>query len=167
MRSRKTALLACGAALVLIVFVTAGAFGVSTSLGVPGALASASSGHTVNLPQGGHFNPEAVPQGVVSREAAVKTAISQSDAQRPVGTLAPDVQVSAQYGLFLDGQTTGTPQRLMFQRVPIWLVTFSGPGLTILGVGAQGSSVSAGQGGKHAEDVVIDATSGKWIMTCG
>jgi hypothetical protein len=122
-----------------------------------------------------HFSVQAVDEGGrprlpngqqgVSRDqamrAAMDTGLAGADQARNV---LPSVQVSAHYGLF----TRGGPGRLLWpdvQNLPVWVVTFSGPGVVVY---PRGGPPRPGprppREAKHEMSVVIDAATGHYLM---
>jgi hypothetical protein len=128
--------------------------------------------------RGIHFSVQAVDEGAspslpngqqgVPRDQAIRAAMDTGlagvDQER---NLLPNVQVSAHYGLF----TRGSPDRPLWpnvQNLPAWIVTFSGPGVVIYGSGGPRRpgprQPLRPEDAKHELSVVIDATTGQYLM---
>jgi hypothetical protein len=100
----------------------------------------------------------------INRDEAVDVALCfTTGAQNH--SLRPDVDVNARYGIFSDDElskrnATGDIQPL-YQNRPVWLVTFSGPGVI---EAATGRCCGPSHLGNHNEDnVVIDAATGQML----
>lgn len=123
------------------------------------------------------FTPQPPGQASVSQEQAVTTALRYSiGAGDLAGNVLPGVTVNAQYGLFTDNKMTSEPngsdqQTLLYQQVPVWIVTFTGAT-----VGGPGDGPRRAKGGPprqpetsttgvNTEAVVINATSGAAMLT--
>jgi hypothetical protein len=83
--------------------------------------------------------------------------------------LLPNVQISAQYGLFTDdhyGQRLASGQiQPYLQNRPAWVITFSGPGVVFYPPGPHRRGPRPPlSGAKHEVSVVIDAATGQYLM---
>ena len=129
-----------------------------------------------------HFSVQAVDEGGpptlpngqpgVPRDQAIRAAMDTGlagvDRAR---NLLPNVQVSAQYGLFTAkhlGQrlASGQIQPLLENR-PAWVITFSGPGVVLYPIGPYRPGPRAplsDADAKHEVSVVIDAATGQYLM---
>jgi hypothetical protein len=113
------------------------------------------------------FTADPTGSPTVSSAQAISAATANSAATIN-GNLMPDVQVTAQYGTFSDdalGQQLPSGQfQLEFQDTPAWLVTFSGPGLSLGPLGSPANStVAPPSAPKHEQTVVIDARTGAYM----
>jgi len=116
-----------------------------------------------------HFVTQAVDEGGrpmlpngqqgVPKDQAIRAAMDHT----PYGVdqahnLLPNVQVSAQYGLF----TKVRPGQVQpyLQNRPAWVITFSGPGVVFNLPGPPGSLPAV----HHEVSVMIDAATGQYLM---
>jgi hypothetical protein len=93
---------------------------------------------------------------------AVDSALKSSAARNAEGKLAAGVQVAASYGLFTDSQIRplgASPSEALYQNVPAWIITFTGPGVNVYSVGSRNSPTLV----SHEQSVVIDARTGDFI----
>ena len=109
----------------------------------------------------------------VSRDQAIRAAMDTGLAGVDAAhTLLPNVQVSAQYGLFTnDHDEQRLPSghlQLVLENRPAWVITFSGPGVVHCG---SGGPYRPGprpplrpEDAKHEVSVVIDAATGQYLM---
>jgi hypothetical protein len=130
-----------------------------------------------------HFNIQAVANGAlptlpngqqgVPREQAIRAAMDHTLAGVDVAhNLLPNVQVSAQYGLFTNDHyrqrlASGQMQPYL-QNQPAWVITFSGPGVVFYGSGGPyrpgPRPPLSDADAKHEMSVVIDAATGQYLM---
>jgi hypothetical protein len=115
---------------------------------------------------GMRFSPEPDAAPPVTMAAAVSTALRFSGAGSSDGQLLPNVNVSAEYGLFSDdeygsNQADGT-FKPRYQDIPAWIVTFTGPGLNVYSSGPP--SADGSQRVNHEETVVIDGQTGNSLL---
>jgi hypothetical protein len=97
---------------------------------------------------------QGVPRDQAIR-AAMDTGLAGVDQER---NLLPNVQVSAQYGLF----TRARPGRQLRSDVhnrPAWVITFYGPGVVIYPSGPRPPGAV-----HHQVTVVIDAATGQYLL---
>jgi hypothetical protein len=109
----------------------------------------------------------------VSRDQAIRAAMDHTLAGVDVAhNLLPNVQVSAQYGLFTNdhyGQRLASGQiQPYLQNRPAWVITFSGPGVVFYG---SGGPYRPGprpplrpEDAKHEVSVVINAATGQYLI---
>lgn len=125
---------------------------------------------------GAQFQQQTVTQGErpelpsgargITAKQAIRTALTDSPAvgiAASYGSTFPGVNVEAEYGsLTLQHYGTrkpGGPFRRYIQNRPVWIVALAGDGVSI---GASGPD-SAAAAPHHEIDVVIDATTGKYL----
>jgi hypothetical protein len=100
----------------------------------------------------------------ITRSEAVHIALGFTTGARHQ-RLLPKVNVVARYGIFSDDELSkrnaaGVTQPL-YQNRPVWLVSFSGPGMA---EAPMGRCCGPSHLGTHHEDsVVVDAATGKWL----
>lgn len=115
---------------------------------------------------------------IVTREQAIETAIRRSVATF-AGALRPQVEMTARFGYFSDDHYAqimpdGT-RRPFYQHVPVWLITFFGPGVNRLPIGGHppaGADLEQWERDLrsrafHEENIVIDAATGECLMKYG
>ena len=108
----------------------------------------------------------------VSREQAIRAAMDTGLAGVDAAhTLLPNVQVSAQYGLFTsDHYEQRLPSgqlQLVLENRPAWVITFSGPGVVLYPIGPYRPGPRpplSDADAKHEVSVVIDAATGQYLM---
>jgi hypothetical protein len=117
------------------------------------------------IPQAADLIRYTYGQQGVSRDQAIRVAMDHTLAGVDrAHNLLPNVQVSAQYGLFTDdhyGQRLASGQiQPYLQNRPAWVITFSGPGVVFYLPGPAGSRPAV----HHEVSVVIDAATGQYLM---
>ena len=123
-----------------------------------------------------HFIAQAVDDGTlptlpngqhgVPRDQAIRAAMDAAPAgvDHQAHSLLPNVQVSAQYGLFTRGRP-GRPLWPDVQNLPVWVITFSGPGVVFYGSGGpRRPGPRPPREAKHEVSVVINAATGQYLM---
>jgi hypothetical protein len=93
---------------------------------------------------------------MVSKEAATAEALRHASVA-PAGQLLPDVTVEARFGLYADQA---------FKTRPVWLVTFSGPGVNVPindGPGPRPGENPVPAPTAHTDVVVIDGATGSYL----
>jgi hypothetical protein len=111
--------------------------------------------------------PPTLPNGQqgVAKDQAIRAAMDTGLAGvDQAHNLLPNVQVSAQYGLFTRGRP-GMQILAYSQNRPAWIVTFSGPGVAFYGSGGPPRpGPRPPREPKHEVSVVIDAATGHYLM---
>ena len=101
----------------------------------------------------------------VSREQAIRAAMDTGlGGVDQAHNLLPNVQVSAQYGLFTADRyervlPSGQIQPVLQNR-PTWVITFYGPNVVFPPLGPR----PPGSGVHHFVSIVIDAATGQYLM---
>jgi hypothetical protein len=107
-----------------------------------------------------------LPDGTpgLTRASAVATALEHTAAADATHRILPNVNVSTAFGRLSDSQIarmTPMGKAPVFENVPAWVVSFTGPGLVIGSSGPVGSAHSV----HNEESVVIDARTGEWLFS--
>ncbi|HZT95351.1 MAG TPA: hypothetical protein VFB34_00805 [Chloroflexota bacterium] len=116
------------------------------------------------------FTSEPSSQAVMGESQAISDATPDSQATASNGQLLSGVEATAQYGLFSDdayghGSTSSGGFQASYQNVPVWIVTFSGPGLSLPSVGGPRAPGGSGSSSVHHEqNIVIDAETGAELL---
>ena len=100
----------------------------------------------------------------LTRASAVATALEHTAAADATHRLLANVSVSTAFGRLSDShiaRMTPTGKAPLFENVPAWVVTFTGPGLVIGSSGPIGSTPRV----HNEESVVIDARTGEWLFS--
>jgi hypothetical protein len=132
----------------------------------PKALARGLGIHFAVIPVAGNARP-LLPDGTWGIRRSRAIAIAERHAPGGVGPQAgsgtPTIRVTAQFGLFTDtrfGRGTSKGRLHLFLKDrPVWVVTFSGPGIEIPPAGPVKGNVM-----HHEVSVVIDAKTGRYWM---
>lgn len=93
------------------------------------------------------FVEQPVSAGMISKEEAIAAAVPQTVGATTGDHLNPNIQVVPRFGLY---------SSTMFLSRPVWVVTFSGPGVTIYSHGPT-SAVA------HEETVIVDGKTGDYL----
>jgi hypothetical protein len=147
------AALACGCALVLSSGDVAKA-----RPATPKIVAQGPAGATRFRRMGMTFVQQAAPASAVSEASAIATAEGYEPATSS-GQLLPGVTVKASYGIWSSGITSldaNGNQVLTYQKVPVWIVSFSGSGFAV--------GTPSGAAG-HEESVVVNASTGHALIS--
>jgi hypothetical protein len=99
------------------------------------------------------FNPTAVSPNAVPESRAISTARRYAQALPSPRQVLAGVTESVYYGNYSDET---------FAPTPVWLVEYTGPGVNI-GPGPEGLLSTGPQQYDHAEAVVVDAFSGRFL----
>jgi hypothetical protein len=107
----------------------------------------------------------------VPRDQAIRAAMDHAPGVDRAHNLLPNVQVSAQYGLFTNDhyeQRLPSGQlQLVLENRPAWVITFSGPGVVLYPIGPYRPGPRpplSDADAKHEVSVVIDAATGQYLM---
>ncbi len=113
------------------------------------------------------FSPATPAGGTVPEDQAISAAIANTAGLADGGGLPSNVNVAAEYGSFTDtAMARPSPSgslHLLYQNVPVWIVTFWGPGITA--VSSNPSTPPPSSNGGSAEYVVVDASTGSYLLT--
>jgi len=103
---------------------------------------------------------------VTSPNQAISAALPVSGTQTAQGTVLQNVSATAQYGLFSDpamGEQTSAGFKASFVNLPSWIVTFSGPGISLAPIVPSGDPHPPT--GMHSEEnFVVDDATGKVLL---
>ncbi|HZT95350.1 MAG TPA: hypothetical protein VFB34_00800 [Chloroflexota bacterium] len=103
---------------------------------------------------------------MTSSNQAVAAALPESGAETAQGSLLPNVSATAQYGLLSDpamGEQTSSGFKASYMNLPAWIVTFSGPGITLAPSLPPGDP-NPPKGMHNEENLVVDAATGKVLI---
>lgn len=109
----------------------------------------------------------ALPGGAagIGSTSAVALAIEHTPAgvDHVTGRVLPGVRVTASYGIFSDdhyaARVPSGPPRPLYERVPAWIVTFSGSGTVLYSTGPSPPGTA-----NHEVGVVVDAATGRYLL---
>lgn len=117
------------------------------------------TGAAVTLPGGG--------SGITDQQA-IGVAMDHTGAVVN-GQVPSGVQMTTTYGIFSDshvGKLASDGQvQPAYTNVPVWLVTFTGPGVDIQPAGPIPAGETAQSLAHHEESVVVDASTGGFLIT--